>query len=387
MIHWSSRSNHAESARNAIAAAIETRQNAGLALLDLTLSNPTQAGFAYPWELFAAPPNAARYRPESLGLTSARNAIASHMQTLGVPADATRMLLTTSTSEAYGFLFKLLCDPGDNVLVPTPSYPLFEHLARLESVSTVGYPLLHADGFAIDVHALRQRINERTRAIVIVSPNNPTGSIITTAELKQLATLGLPIVSDEVFGEFPLHPASGSARTALDTPDALVFSLFGLSKLVGLPQLKLAWTCVSGPDVLVEQALKRLELIADTYLSVATPVQLSVERLLSRGSEVRALIRDRTRHNLQALQHHARHCPALSVLSPAGGWCVVLRVPATQSEEQWVLSLIDAGVLVHPGHFYDFDREAFLVLSLLPEPEHFQHGVELLCAHVNTQLG
>ncbi len=384
-VKWSTRSDGADGPHNAIARAVVARRAAGEPLIDLTLSNPTQAGFAYPWELFAAPAHAARYQPESLGLTGTRNIIAAHMRALGVPADAQRMMLTASTSEAYAFLFKLLCDPGDQVLVPTPSYPLFEHLARLESVDTRTYPLLSADNFAIDVHALRERINGHTRAIVIVSPNNPTGSIVTTAELRQLATLGVPIISDEVFGEFPLQPSPDASRTALGTPDALVFSLFGLSKLVGLPQMKLAWTCVSGPDAQVETALARLELIADTYLSVSTPVQLSIERLLDRGEGVRAQISERTRQNLQTLRDVARSCPALSVLSPEAGWCVVVRLPTTHSEEQWVIDLIAAGVLVHPGHFYDFQHEAFLVLSLLPEPSAFREGIERLCGHVNTR--
>jgi len=353
-------------------------------LIDLTLSNPTRAGFRYPAELFEPAADARAYAADALGLFSAREAIAGHMRTLGVPADADRMLLTASTSEAYGFLFKLLCDPGDEVLVPAPSYPLFDHLARLESVTPVNYALLAADEFRIDVDALRSRITERTRAIVIVSPNNPTGSVVKRDELHALASLGLPIISDEVFGEFRFAPSTESAHTALTVTDTLVFSLFGLSKLVGLPQMKLAWTCINGPDALVRQAIKRLELIADTYLSVATPVQLQVERLLSRGGSVRGQIRDRTRRNLTALQTLVRACPSITVLTPEAGWTAVLRLPSTLSEEQWVLSLIDAGVYVHPGHFYDFANEAYVVLSLLAEPDAFARGVETLCARVGA---
>jgi aspartate/methionine/tyrosine aminotransferase len=293
------------------------------------------------------------------------------------------MLLTASTSEAYGFLFKLLCNPGDEVLVPAPSYPLFDHLARLESVTPVSYPLLVADDFRIDLDALRQRVTDRTRAIVIVSPNNPTGSFIQQSELVALAKLGLPIISDEVFGEFSFTRLADSARTALTVSDTVVFSLFGLSKLVGLPQMKLAWTCINGPDALVSQAMRRLELIADTYLSVATPVQLQVDRLLSLGASVREQIRQRTHENLDALRSSTRSCPSITVLTPEAGWSVVLRLPSTRTEEQWVLGLIGAGVYVHPGHFYDFANEAYVVLSLLPEPVLFVRGVALLSEHVN----
>lgn len=356
-------------------------------MIDLTLSNPTRAGFTYPPEIFAVAEHGQAYEPDALGLRSARDVIATHMNVLGIACSSQRMLLTASTSEAYGFLFKLLCDPGDEVLVPAPSYPLFEHLARLESVAPITYPLLLADDFRIDFDALRERVTERTRAIVIVSPNNPTGSLVKESELKALATLGLPIISDEVFGEFLFSPLPDTARTAQhfgDTASTLVFSLFGLSKLVGLPQMKLGWTCINGPAALVEQARTRLELIADTYLSVATPVQLQAAKLLSLGASVRDQVRTRTQQNLTTLRTLARECPALTVMTPEGGWTVVVRLPSTQSEEQWVLGLIDAGVYVHPGHFYDFEQEAFLVLSLLPEPEVFARGVALLCAHVGT---
>lgn len=387
MIRWSSRSDNAEGPRNEIAVAIERRRAASLPLIDLTLSNPTEAGLHYATGLFAHTADAISYQPDALGLRSARQTIAAHMHDLGVPADPDRMLLTASTSEAYGFLFKLLCDPGDEVLVPAPSYPLFDHLARLEAVTPVSYPLLPADDFRIDLGALRQRITERTRAIVIVSPNNPTGSMIKHEELQALGDLGLPVISDEVFGAFLFTPSALSARTALYVTDTLVFSLFGLSKLVGLPQMKLAWTCINGPDALVQQSLRRLELLADTYLSVATPVQLQVERLFSLGTNVRGQIRDRTRHNLTTLQTLARTCPAISVLTPEAGWCVVVRLPSTRSEEQWALGLIErSGVIVHPGYFYDFADEAYVVLSLLPPADVFMRGVTLLCEHVNEVL-
>lgn len=384
---WSERSDASDLPLNAIAEAIVARRSQGLPLDDLTLSNPTRAGIEYPETLFAHQAGASEYAPESLGLLQTREQIASHMRDLGVACDAPRMLLTASTSEAYGFVFKLLCNPGDEVLVPAPSYPLFEHLARMESVNAVSYPLLLEDEFRLDLEQVRARITERTRAIVVVSPNNPTGSMLRTDELSALARLGLPIVSDEVFGEFLLRPARDHARTALDTPDALVFSLFGLSKLVGLPQAKLAWTCVSGPEADVTEAMQRLAWIADTYLSVSTQVQLNAPRLLSLGASVRQQIRERTTYNLNTLERLSHDCPSITVLAPQGGWSVVIRVPATQSEEAWVLQLVDAGVLVHPGHFYDFDREAFLVLSLLPDVATFERGVRRICDCVNGTLG
>lgn len=384
---WSERSDASNLPPNAIAGAITARRSRGLTLHDLTLSNPTRAGFDYPPELFVNQDGASEYAPESLGLLRTREQIAAHMRELGVGCEASRMLLTASTSEAYGFVFKLLCNPGDEVLVPAPSYPLFEHLARLESVNAVTYPLVLEDEFRIDLEQLRACITDRTRAIVVVSPNNPTGSMLRSDELAALAKLGLPIISDEVFGEYLLRPTPDRARTAIhsgDTQDVLVFSLFGLSKLVALPQAKLAWTCVSGPAAQVPDAMQRLEWIADTYLSVSTQVQVNAEHLLILGASVRGQIQRRIAHNLATLERVSRDCPSLSVLAPQGGWSVVVRVPATQSEEAWVLQLIDAGVLVHPGHFYDFDREAFLVLSLLPEAATFETAVRCLCACVNA---
>jgi aspartate/methionine/tyrosine aminotransferase len=288
-----------------------------------------------------------------------------------------RILLTASTSEAYAYLFKLLTDPGDEILAPRPSYPLFEFLAGLESVHIRQYPLRYDGCWHVDFDALERLVSERTRAIVVVNPNNPTGSFLKHAEWERLETLaaqrGLAILSDEVFCDYGFGEDPERVTTVAAARGALAFSMSGLSKIAGLPQMKLGWIVASGPGC--DSALNALELIADTYLSVATPVQAALPRLLALSGQVRDQIRARTAANLHLLRHSMDGSSA-SVLRVEGGWYAVLQVPRTQSEEEWALALLrEKDVLVQPGFFFDFDSEAFLVVSLLCEPDQFAEGI------------
>jgi len=349
---------------NRLSALLKTKPR----ILDLTESNPTRAGFEYPREEILkalADPRALRYDPEPRGLLSAREAVASYYG--DVPAS--RILLTASTSEAYAYLFKLLCDPGDEVLSPRPSYPLFEFLAGLESVRIVQYPLRYDGVWHIDFEALEHSVTPRTRAIVVVNPNNPTGSFLKREEWSRLQRFGIPILSDEVFSDYAFAPDSSRISTLTKAPEAPTFSMSGLSKIAGLPQMKLGWIVASGPGH--EAALERLELIADTYLSVATPVQLALPRLLEASAAVRAQILGRTRANLALLRQ-------LTVpLRVEGGWNAIVQMPRTRSEEEWAVTLLERrDVLVQPGFYFDFESEPFLVLSLLTQPDIFAAGLE-----------
>lgn len=373
-------------APNALARAVEARHLAGEAILDLTASNPTTADLPYPAKAILASlanTDALRYDPAPAGLAGARAAIADlYRDTHGLTIAPDRIVLTASSSEAYSWVLQLTCDPGDRVLVPAPSYPLFDSLAALQSTVVDRYPLAYDGAWHIDRHAFSQSLHERTRIVSCVHPNNPTGSFVTTDEAAWLdrtcADRCLAIVSDEVFSEYAFGASSDRFATFARDGHALTFTLGGLSKLAGLPQMKLGWIVVSGPDALVGEALQRLEWIADSYLSVSTPIQLAAPSLIAGRVEVRDAIRARTRENLGALRAAlARDATGLSsLLHVEGGWYATLRLPATRSEESWVLSFLsDDGVLVQPGYFYDFDREVFVVLSLLTPPARFAAGI------------
>jgi alanine-synthesizing transaminase len=381
---------------NPLARLIAEKRSSGERILDLTESNPTHAGFEYPaHEILASlsSPESLHYDPNPAGMLRARESVASYYKggATGRETNATRantgretcstsILLTASTSEAYGFLFKLLADPGDEVLVPRPSYPLFEFLAELESVRVVPYPLVYDHGWAFDFEALERAIGPRTRAIVIVNPNNPTGSFLKRDELRQLANYKLPIISDEVFTDFGFAPDPQRVSTLAEQSDILAFSLSGLSKIAGLPQMKLGWIVASGPAAERAEAYSRLELIADTYLSVGTPVQCAAAALIESCGPIQNQIRQRTAANLAVLRERTRST-AFGLLDVEGGWYATLRAPRIRSEEEWALELLRReNVLVQPGFFYDFDSEAFLVLSLLtPEPI-FSEGSSRLLA-------
>jgi aspartate/methionine/tyrosine aminotransferase len=375
---------------NALAGALAARRRAGRIVLDLTETNPTRVGLPYPPGLLdvLADPAGLDYEPAPAGLEAARAAVCAEMARHGARLAPDRIVLTASTSEAYAFAFKVLCEPGDDVLVPRPSYPLFEYLAGLESVRAVPYDLRWDGEWHLAESALRAALTARTRAVVVVHPNNPTGSFLKEDEAGVVvafaAAAGLAVVSDEVFADYAFGPDPRRAATlALDGP-ALAFTLGGLSKSCGLPQLKLGWMAVTGPPALAREALARLEIVADTYLSVATPVQRALPRLLARRPALHAAIAERVRLNLDALRR-AMDGSAASLLPPEGGWSAVLRVPATLPEDERVTRLLDDGVLVHPGFFFDLPSDGYLVLSLLPGPEVFADGVRRLRAHVDRE--
>jgi len=361
---------------NALSRAVARLTSAGTSLVDLTESNPTHAALPYPVDLLsaAASEQALCYDPQPFGLRTAREAVSADYARRGVAVDPECIVLSASTSEAYSWLFKLLCNPGESVLIPQPSYPLFEHLTRLESVRAVPYQLEYHGRWEIDFESI-SAAKDDVRAVLLVTPNNPTGSYVTTREADTLAAIcrerGWALVSDEVFAEYALDaeaPPTEIARRA----KVLSFTLGGASKSLGLPQMKLAWTIVDGPVQQRIDALSRLELIADTFLPVNTPVQVAAPELFRRAAPIRHAIHERVSRNLTAAREVAQAYPACEVLRVEGGWTAVVRVPATRSEEALALGLVqDERVLVHPGFFFDFPHEAFVIVSLLPQEDVF----------------
>jgi aspartate/methionine/tyrosine aminotransferase len=377
---------HWELRPNRLAELVAAKRRAGVRILDLTESNPTRASLAYPADEILgalADPRSMAYDPAPAGSAPARQAVAAYYAARGVSVDPGRILLTASTSEGYAYLFKLLADPGDEVLVPRPSYPLFEFLATMESLRAVAYPLVYQGAWSLDLHGLESAIGARTRALVVVNPNNPTGSFLKQAELARVVELSraynLPIISDEVFADYTFRPDPRRVRTLVDVEEVPVFSMSGLSKVAGLPQMKLGWIVAGGPLASRREALEKLEWIADTYLSVGTPVQHAAPALLRAGAAVEREISSRVRANLAYLQAAVGARPACRVLDVEGGWYATIQVPRTRTEEEWALTLLDQDdVLVQPGYFYDFAAEAFLVLSLLTAPEVLSEGVSRL---------
>jgi aspartate/methionine/tyrosine aminotransferase len=369
---------------NRLTEAVRQRRNERQPIIDLTESNPTRAGIEYPHDLLAplANPRGLLYAPQPLGLIAARRAIAGEYRRRDLSLDPERVVLTASTSEAYSLLFKLLAGPGDDVLVPRPSYPLFEHLTALDLVVARPFDLEYHGSWSIDLSSLEGGIGPRTRAVLLVNPNNPTGSFVSSAELDRIASTcarhGVALIVDEVFADYELEPgAARSSGMALARTDALVFALGGLSKSIGLPQIKLGWLVAAGPQGLVTEALERLELICDSYLSISTPVQFAVAELLERGAAIREQIARRIVLNYRSLQALGASVPSCQVLTAKGGWYAVVRVPTLRSEEDLAIELVTRdGVLVHPGYFFDFSRESFLVVSLLPAEGSFMTGIE-----------
>jgi aspartate/methionine/tyrosine aminotransferase len=355
---------------NSLSLLLDAKRREGAPVLDLTESNPTRAGIVYPEGFLnaLADPRAAVYEPEPFGLSAARELIAREYHAQSPES----VVLTASTSEAYSWLFKLLCDPGDEVLAPRPSYPLFDYLAALESVAVRPYGLFYDHGaWCIDFHTIKRELNERTRAIVLVNPNNPTGNFIAGHELRELTALcaarGIAIISDEVFRDYAIARRPESALTAGGVGEALTFTLHGLSKAVGLPQMKLAWMIASGREDLVRGAMQRLEMIADTYLSAGTPVQCALPALLALRAPVQGQILGRLRENLEFLGT----C-GLRVLNVEAGWYAI--VAHGNGDGFAELLLKERDVLVQPGYFYDFEEAGYLVLSLLTRPEAFREG-------------
>ncbi|HVT08238.1 MAG TPA: pyridoxal phosphate-dependent aminotransferase [Polyangia bacterium] len=364
----------------------------------MTESNPTRVGLPYPTAAVVealARGAAAPYQPAPLGLPEARQAVADDYARTGVAVGAGQLVLTASSSESYSFLFKLCCDPGDAVLVPEPSYPLFEYLARLEGVTTLGYRLAFDGEWHVDFASLEEAASRgpRPRAVVVVNPNNPTGSYLKRRELERLAAFcrarELALVSDEVFAPYPFRPAADRVMCAAAAPEATsapaVFSLGGLSKACGLPHLKLGWIAVGGGDA--DRALAALELIADTYLSVSSPVQRALPQLLVTGAEIRRVIAARVAQNLAALRAALPERSACSPLDAEGGWSAILRVPAHPTDGDWAVSLArETSVLVHPGYFFDMRGGTFVVVSLLPAPEAFATGIARVVSHIDASL-
>jgi aspartate/methionine/tyrosine aminotransferase len=373
---------------NRISRALDLLREKGERLIDLTESNPTAVGLRYPESVISAlaDPRALHYQPSPRGLEEAREAVTNYYRRRDLEIDRDHLWLTASTSEAYSFLFKLLCNPGEKVLVPRPSYPLFDHLAKLDGVRVEHYPVRYHAGWFVDIAELGAHIDRDTRAIVLVHPNNPTGSFWKETELEQLKQLvrgrDIALLSDEVFGDFAFGPDASRVATLAGTKDVLSFVLSGLSKPAGLPQMKLGWIAAFGPAKLVEEAAAGLDLITDTYLSVGSPVQWAAPKLFDLVDEVGAQIRQRVRENRNRVRQEVRES-AVQLLECEGGWSAVLRLPRTQTEEEWVLQFLDKdGVIVHPGFFFDFDEEAYVVVSLLVPGVELSMGIQRIVARV-----
>lgn len=391
---FSHRSAHSETA-TPLAELIQRCQREGRVKFDLTQSNPTLAGLPYDAEGIARAmtlTDVQSYQPQCLGDPRARQAIADLYTRYRHPVDASQVVLTASTSEAYSILFKLFCDPGSAVLVPAPSYPLFAELARYDDVELVPYPLSYDGAWHMETEVLQRAMSSRVRAVITVSPNNPTGSCTTRQDAERLLALGVPVISDEVFWAYPLDLGT-EAETGVPSllslasssnlaRESLLVSLDGLSKYAALPGLKLGWMVFAGDPALVSEARERLEFILDAYLSVNAPVQRALPELLCLSEPTRAALHARLQRNLAALDRQLSGT-ALSRYRVDAGWSVVLRVPRVVAELEWVTGLLEhEGVLVHPGLFYDFESDGTLVLSLLPEPDVFDAGLGRLVAHV-----
>ncbi|MFZ4629007.1 MAG: pyridoxal phosphate-dependent aminotransferase [Blastocatellia bacterium] len=383
---------------NRLSERLAEKRRQGREILDLTVSNPTRVGLGHDGEGWLEPlgsPAVFTYDPHPRGWREARAAVAGYYRERGLgDLSPDSIHLTASSSEGYAFLFKLLADQGESVLVPQPSYPLFEWLAALEGVELVPYPLEYfpTSGWRIDLQALRQAITPRVRAVIVVSPNNPTGSFLREEERVELMALGerhgLAIIADEVFGDYGWGEDPARVETLVGETNALTFVLSGLSKVLALPQMKLGWIVTTGPPKLAAAARERLDLIADTYLSVGTPVQAAVGSWLARRQLIQAPIRKRLQTNLQMLIDQVAAAPgaAARLFRVDGGWSVPIEIPRYHTDEEWALFLLDEDdLLVHPGYFFDFPQEGVLVLSLLPEPERFREGVARLLSRIERE--
>lgn len=357
--------------------------------MDLTRSNPAECGFAQDETKLAgafAAEGIGRYAPDAKGLPVARSAICGYYRDQhGVSLAIEDLLLTAGTSEAYSFLFRLLCNTGDEVLIPAPGYPLFDFLAELCDVKLVRFPLIYDHGWQIDFTALAAAATEHTRALIVVHPNNPTGHFVNSCETERLAEFcanrGLALIADEVFLDFSLRNGESAHSFAVST-NVLTFTLSGLSKICGLPQMKLAWIVVGGPEAQKREALARLEVIADAYLSVGTPVQLAAPALLQMRGEFHSQLIERVRANLAELDRQLAGRTVCKRLECEAGWTAVLRIPALQSDEELAIALLNEySVYVHPGHFYDFARPGYIVVSLIVPPQDFAEGTRRVLAH------
>ena len=402
--------------QNRFTEAVEQARASGKKILDLTVSNPTRAGLEYDSAAILrslGSPKAMDYDPQAKGLPEARESVADYYRREhGIAGlDRERIVLTTSTSEGYSYVFRLLCNAGDALLVPKPSYPLFEFLADLQDVKLEPYPLIYDHGWQMDFPSLEKAITPRTRGIVLVHPNNPTGSFVQATEAGQLNTLcrdrGLALIVDEVFLDYRLdasatHADVGTAglgrpveqsstaaspqlhATFAGNQDVLTFTLSGLSKISALPQMKVSWVVTSGPGIEVEAAMARLEVIADTYLSMNAPIQWAVPVLMEERKNVQRQLLERVRENLAELDCQLAGQKSCQRLQVAGGWYAALRVPVTRSDEELAIELVrEKSVMVHPGHFYDFPGDGYLVLSLITDEQEFRDGISRVLEKLN----
>jgi aspartate/methionine/tyrosine aminotransferase len=369
-----------------LARAHRLRLQAGLPIVDLTASNPTRCGFAYPASLLDAltDPRSLDYDPQPKGLLHARQAVCEYYKAHGGALEPDQIVLTTSTSEAYSFLFRLLCDPGDEILILQPGYPLFDFLAALDNVRLKAVSLIYENGWQIDPAGIRRAITPHTRAIVVVHPNNPTGHFTRPWEAAELARLcrefHLSLIVDEVFLDYSFGAKAASFASGIEGVPVYVVS--GLSKIAGLPQMKAAWIAVTGPER--ERALERLEVIADTFLSMNAPVQWALPVWLAGRVAIQEQIRNRVAANLAVLDRGLAVVPAVERLAVEGGWYAVLRVPAIKPDEQTVLALLERGAWVHPGYFFGMPESGWLVVSLLAAEPEFSNGVDILIDYFRT---
>ena len=377
---------------NPLSEALADRLSSGKPVIDLTESNPTKCGFYFDAERVLGAlshPESVHYDPVPQGLLPARSAVVDYYRARSCAVNVNDIFLTTSTSEAYSFLFRALCNPGDEVLIPQPGYPLFNFLADIQDVATIRYPLIYDYGWQIDFHALQRAITPRTRAIIVVNPNNPTGHFCKAADMHRLNQIclesDLALIADEVFLDFSF--GKDILPTFASNNKALTFTMSGLSKISGLPQMKVAWLIATGPEALKQQAIARLEMIADTYLSMNTPMQLALPVLLELRDNFQQQCVERTRKNLAHLDKLVSTQKLCTRLNLEGGWYAILKVPLTGSDEDLALELLNTrGVYLHPGHFYDFPADGYLVVSLITPELPFAAGIEALFALIDEKF-
>jgi alanine-synthesizing transaminase len=375
---------------NRITEALARRKAARKPVYDLTCSNPTEVAIAYPSsEILKAisNPAAMKYQPDPRGLLAARKAVASSYRKQSVEIPTSRLFLVASTSEAYSYVLKLMCNSGDEILVPHPSYPLFDYLTQVNDVVTKPYQLRYNDGWQVDLDSLRSAVTRKTRAIVLIHPHNPTGMVLKENEFRAIVNIArtnnLALIADEVFLGYRFDANPEAAGTTAGKSDVLTFTLDGLSKFAGLPQMKLGWIAVSGPEPEVEEACGRLEILCDTYLSVNTPVQAGLQKLLSTSGTARKNILKRVKANYETLCREVTPESPCSVLRCESGWYGIIRVPAIMPDDTWVELLLEAtGILVFPGYFFDFDQEGVLVVSTLMKEDTFRKSVRRLVKFV-----
>jgi alanine-synthesizing transaminase len=380
---------------NAYTTALRCHKQSGKSILDLTASNPTTCGFQYDDAAILSALHAAgalQYDPEPKGIASARAAVVEYycQKDSAARVDPERLILTTGTSEAYSFLFRLLCEPGDEIVVAHPSYPLFDFLATIQDVKLRPFRLVYDHGWQIDFRALEEAIGPQTRAILLVHPNNPTGNFIGADEAGQLQTIcrerHLALVVDEVFLDYEIQGTDSRRKSHgsfVSSDQALTFVLSGLSKVAALPQMKIGWIAASGPDSVVRDAMARLEIISDTYLSLSAPLQYALPALLGQRKKMQAQLLARIEANLAKLDENLARQKLVSRLEVEGGWCAVLRVPAVQADEELAIRLLEEqSVLVQPGHFYEFADEGYLIVSALTLAAEFSEGIRRLLACV-----